>query len=184
MPATRERDETFTVLDGHLVRTVAPARGKPYDSGRVRGADHLAEPRTLIHRRDADAPLRGRDARTPRVASGFGEQLAGELHGRLIGQCDFSLGCSAIRRDVPAMSHDQAVIGDLPQPEAQRQGRAIEIVRQATQSLDLCFLDNVGGIHAWADLVAQPEFNHLPQIGAVPGEEAVERFGVAVTKLL
>ena len=31
MPATRERDETFTVLDGHLVRTVAPARGKPYE---------------------------------------------------------------------------------------------------------------------------------------------------------
>ncbi len=31
MPATRERDETFTVFDGHLVRTVAPARGKPYE---------------------------------------------------------------------------------------------------------------------------------------------------------
>ena len=31
MPATRERDETFTVLDGQLVRTVAPARGKPYE---------------------------------------------------------------------------------------------------------------------------------------------------------
>ena len=31
MPATRERDETFTVLDGHLVRSVVPARGKPYE---------------------------------------------------------------------------------------------------------------------------------------------------------
>ena len=29
MPATRH--ETFSVLDGHLVRTVAPARGKPYE---------------------------------------------------------------------------------------------------------------------------------------------------------
>ena len=28
---TATRDETFTVLDGHLVRTVAPARGKPYE---------------------------------------------------------------------------------------------------------------------------------------------------------
>ena len=25
------RDETFAVLDGHLVRTVTPARGKPYE---------------------------------------------------------------------------------------------------------------------------------------------------------
>ncbi len=31
MPATRERDETFAVLDGHLVRSVVPARGKPYE---------------------------------------------------------------------------------------------------------------------------------------------------------
>ena len=28
---TATRDETFTVLDGHLVRAVAPARGKPYE---------------------------------------------------------------------------------------------------------------------------------------------------------
>ena len=27
---TATRDETFTMLDGHLVRAVAPARGKPY----------------------------------------------------------------------------------------------------------------------------------------------------------
>ncbi len=25
------RDETFAVLDGHLIRTVTPARGKPYE---------------------------------------------------------------------------------------------------------------------------------------------------------
>ena len=30
MPTTRKRDETFTVLDGHLVRAVAPARGRLY----------------------------------------------------------------------------------------------------------------------------------------------------------
>ena len=27
----RERDETFEVLDGHLIRKVVPARGEPYE---------------------------------------------------------------------------------------------------------------------------------------------------------
>ncbi len=27
----RERDETFAVLDGHLVRNVFPRRGQPYE---------------------------------------------------------------------------------------------------------------------------------------------------------
>ncbi len=30
MPATRERNERFEVRREHLIRTVAPARGKPY----------------------------------------------------------------------------------------------------------------------------------------------------------
>jgi hypothetical protein len=30
MPTPRERDETFEVLDGHLIRRVVPVRGKPY----------------------------------------------------------------------------------------------------------------------------------------------------------
>lgn len=31
MPTTRERIETFVVLDDHLVRKVVPARGQPYE---------------------------------------------------------------------------------------------------------------------------------------------------------
>ncbi len=31
MPTMRERIETFEVRDGHLVRSVVPARGKPYE---------------------------------------------------------------------------------------------------------------------------------------------------------
>ncbi len=31
MPTTRERIETFEVRDGRLVRSVVPARGKPYE---------------------------------------------------------------------------------------------------------------------------------------------------------
>jgi hypothetical protein len=31
MPTTHERDETFEVADGHLVRKVVPARGRPYE---------------------------------------------------------------------------------------------------------------------------------------------------------
>ncbi|GIK15669.1 MAG: hypothetical protein BroJett003_24200 [Planctomycetota bacterium] len=31
MPTTRERSETFEVLDGHLIRKVLPARGQPYE---------------------------------------------------------------------------------------------------------------------------------------------------------
>lgn len=31
MTATYERNESFTVLDGHLVRKIAPRRGQPYE---------------------------------------------------------------------------------------------------------------------------------------------------------
>jgi hypothetical protein len=31
VPTTRERDETFEVLDDHLVRKVVPVRGQPYE---------------------------------------------------------------------------------------------------------------------------------------------------------
>ena len=35
---TATRDETFTVLDGHLIRAVVPARGKPYTHRCPRGS--------------------------------------------------------------------------------------------------------------------------------------------------
>ena len=73
-----------------------------------------------------------------------------------------------------AVGVDQAVAGDVPQPEMKRHRRvfvaAIEVLGQPAVGFDQHVLHNVAGVHAALDHAVHPQVDHPPQRLAVAVE--------------
>jgi hypothetical protein len=80
---------------------------------------------------------------------------------------------------VEAPQHEQALVGRLAQPQAERHGPALEVVRQPPVRLHLGLLDDVRRVHARPQPPVHPQLDDRAQVGPVQGEEPVERLAVA-----
>src|SRR5262249_24203376 len=72
-----------------------------------------------------------------------------------------------------------AVMGDLPQPQAERHRPLAQVGVQSAERLQMGLLHHVRRIDAGAQLGVEPQFDELLQVGPVAGEQLVERLAIA-----
>jgi hypothetical protein len=70
--------------------------------------------------------------------------------------------------------HPQSILSQLAEPKAEGHGRLPQVAFQAPRRLELCFLHHVGGIDARADFRVEAQFDQLPQVWPMPGEELIQ----------
>jgi hypothetical protein len=75
--------------------------------------------------------------------------------------------------------HEQAIMGDLPEPEMKGKCWALKIRVDAANRLELRFLHHIGSIDAGSQTGIEPQADDVAQIGAVALQEAIERTSVA-----
>jgi hypothetical protein len=79
------------------------------------------------------------------------DQLRHKRIGRLIGPrrfCDrlFTIDASTLREPMPTVRIDDAILGQMPEPQMERHRRVLEVIDESLISFDQDILDDVGSI--------------------------------------
>ena len=82
------------------------------------------------------------------------------------------------------MHHEQPIVGELSQPQAERHRRLAQIALKPANRFNLGLLNHVRRIDTRPELRIEPELNELTQIRAVHGQEPVKRVPIPVAHLL
>jgi len=102
------------------------------------------------------------------------QQTLRQLPRRVLRKADISRHGATRRPGVPALQHEQAVVGDLPQPQSKRGRWPCQVFGQAAQGFNLRLLDDIGRIDPAADSWIHTKRNHPAQVHAMPCEQLID----------